>query len=111
MYLRNQALVGLWELVKSGTSAHPDGAPLRQTSRGYRRATRWGGRGVNSPHRAPGSMIARRGGPRPTKSPPSPTRGNGSYASWGDTGPRARRPAVSRTQSAIYAPPGAKRPT
>jgi hypothetical protein len=56
------------------------------------------------------STVARRGGPRPPKSQPSPPRGSGSCVSQGATGPGARRPTGSRSQSVTCAPPVAKRP-
>jgi hypothetical protein len=68
------------------------------------------GRGGQQPPWTPLSTVARRGGPHPPKSLPSPPRGNGSCVSRGATGPGARRPTGSQTQSAICAPQGTKRP-
>jgi hypothetical protein len=71
LYLRNQAHEGPWELVKSGTS----GAPGQRTTSANltRRTSRHGsGEGGHQPPWAPLSTVARRGGPRPPKSPPSP---------------------------------------
>jgi hypothetical protein len=62
-------------------TAHQSGEPREDII-----APRVGGGGVQQPPWAPLSMVARRGGPHPPKSPPSPPRGNGSYVSRGATG-------------------------